>query len=41
MAADIEGFTFALSMATQLTSKAGANWVASLIKALGKQYDRS
>ena len=36
--ADLEGFTFALSMAVQMTGKAGSAWVASLIMALGKQY---
>jgi len=40
MAADFEGFTFALSMAVQFANQAGSEWVASLITALGKQYNR-
>lgn len=37
-AADMEGFTFALSQAVQLMKKGGSVWVASLITELGKQY---
>jgi len=40
MAADFEGFTFAMSMAVQFAKKAGTKWVASLVTALGKQYNR-
>ncbi|WAR20294.1 hypothetical protein MAR_002132 [Mya arenaria] len=38
--ADIEGFTFALSQAVQLTGQMGSEWVASLITELGKQYGK-
>lgn len=39
--ADKEGFCFALSHAIQLTSAAGATWVAALCVEIGKQYDHS
>lgn len=35
---DFEGFTFALSMAVQLMSEAGAPWVGKLCVELGRQY---
>ncbi|KAH3783477.1 uncharacterized protein LOC127842231 isoform X2 [Dreissena polymorpha] len=38
LAADLEGFTFALSQAVQLMGKMGSAWVANLIMELGKQY---
>ncbi|XP_052227139.1 uncharacterized protein LOC127841969 isoform X3 [Dreissena polymorpha] len=38
LAADLEGFTFALSQAVQLMGKMGSAWVANLITELGKQY---
>ena len=40
MAADFEGFTFAMSMAVQFAKKGGAEWVATLVLALGRQYNR-
>ena len=40
MAADFEGFTFAMSMAMQFAINGGSEWVASLVTALGKQYNR-
>ncbi|XP_053374753.1 uncharacterized protein LOC128547069 [Mercenaria mercenaria] len=40
MKADLEGFTFALSQAVQLTSEAGSEWVARLVTELGKQYGK-
>ncbi|WAR20299.1 hypothetical protein MAR_002137 [Mya arenaria] len=38
--ADFEGFCFSLSMAIQFAGKRGSEWAASLIRALGEQYDR-
>ncbi|XP_063405639.1 uncharacterized protein LOC134689601 [Mytilus trossulus] len=35
---DIQGFSYALSYATQMSNSAGATWVASLILSLGTQY---
>ncbi|KAH3783513.1 hypothetical protein DPMN_161451 [Dreissena polymorpha] len=40
LAADMEGFTFALSQAVQLMGKMGSLWVANLITELGKQYGK-
>ncbi|XP_060584568.1 uncharacterized protein LOC132740641 [Ruditapes philippinarum] len=39
-AADMEGFTFALSQAVQLLGNGGSKWVASLITHLGEQYEQ-
>ncbi|XP_060584565.1 uncharacterized protein LOC132740639 [Ruditapes philippinarum] len=40
LTADFEGFTFAMSQAVQLTSRAGAEWVAALLHNIGKQYGK-
>ncbi|WAR20302.1 hypothetical protein MAR_002140 [Mya arenaria] len=38
--ADYEGFVFAISQALQLTDKMGAQWVADLVRELGRQYGK-
>ncbi|XP_052086496.1 uncharacterized protein LOC127723798 [Mytilus californianus] len=38
---DLQGFTFALSHATQLTCSAGATWFSSLVVHLGSQYENN
>lgn len=38
LAAEYEGFIFAMSQAVQLTDRAGSNWVATLVKNIGRQY---
>ncbi|KAH3751878.1 hypothetical protein DPMN_186457 [Dreissena polymorpha] len=38
--ADFEDLTFALSQSVQFMSKTGSQWVANLMKELGKQFSK-